>query len=144
MEDRNARRTLAKFRCSAHTLDIEVGRHKGFPEKDRIHQRCSLSCIENDEHFLLTCNACNELRDKLLQHHQELFPNFGNLAPREKLMFMMLSAGKCHLVVLGYRCDDPITVRIGSADVVKSCEEKLFGVQIDCKLSFDNHASKLC
>ena len=36
MQDRNARRTLAKFHCSDHTLEIEVGRHKGVPEKDRI------------------------------------------------------------------------------------------------------------
>ena len=36
MQDRIARRTLAKFRCSDHTLEIEFGRHKGVPEKDRI------------------------------------------------------------------------------------------------------------
>ena len=55
--------------------------------------------------------------------------------------FMKLNADKCHLLVLGQRCDDPVTVRIGSTDVVNSSEEKLLGVQIDRELSFDNHVS---
>ena len=58
--------------------------------------------------------------------------------------FMKLNADKCHLLVPGQRCDDPVTVRIGSANVVNSSEEKQLGVQIDSKLSFDNHVSKLC
>ena len=58
--------------------------------------------------------------------------------------FMKLNADKCHLLVLGQRCDDPVTVTIGSANVVNSDEEKLLGVQIDSKLSFDNHVFKLC
>ena len=58
--------------------------------------------------------------------------------------FLKLNADKCHLLVLGQRCDDPVTVRIGSANFVNSYEEKLLGAQIDGKLSFDNHVSKLC
>ena len=57
---------------------------------------------------------------------------------------MKLNADKCHLLVLGRRCDDPATVRIGSANLVNSYEEKPLGVQIHSKLSFDNHVSKLC
>ena len=58
--------------------------------------------------------------------------------------FMKLKADKCHLMVLGQRCDDSVTVWIGNTDVVNSSEEKLLGVRIDSKLSFDYHVSKLC
>ena len=58
--------------------------------------------------------------------------------------FMKLNADKCHFLVLGERCDDPIIVKIGNADVVNSSEEKLLGIHIDNKLSFDHQVSKLC
>ena len=58
--------------------------------------------------------------------------------------FMKLNADKCHLLVLGQRCDDSVSVKIGNTDVVTSSEEKLRGVHIDSKLSFDHHVSKLC
>ena len=57
---------------------------------------------------------------------------------------MKLNADKCHLLVLGQSSDDPVTARIGNSEVVNSSEEKLLGVQIDNKLSFHNHVSKLC
>ena len=55
-----------------------------------------------------------------------------------------LNANKCPLMVLGQRCDDSVTVKIGNTDVDNSSEEKLLGVHIDSKLSFDYHVSKPC
>ena len=49
--------------------------------------------------------------------------------------FMKSNADKCHLLVLGQRCDYPVTVKIGNTDVVNSSQEKLLGVHIDSKLS---------
>ena len=52
---------------------------------------------------------------------------------------MKLNADKCHFLV-----NDPVVIKIGNVEVVNSSEEKLLGVHIDCKFSFDHHVSKLC
>ena len=46
---------------------------------------------------------------------------------------MKANADKCHLLVTRYT---DVTAKIGEFDVKNSSEEKLFGVNIDSKLSF--------
>ena len=54
---------------------------------------------------------------------------------------MKANADKCHLLVTR---DTDVTAKIGQLDVKNSREEKLLGVKIDSKLSFENHISSLC
>ena len=53
---------------------------------------------------------------------------------------MKANADKCHLPVTR---DADVTAKIGEFDVKNSREEKLLGVKIDSKLSFENHVSSL-
>ena len=54
---------------------------------------------------------------------------------------MKANADKCHLLVTR---DTDVTGKIGEFDVKNGREEKLLGVKIDKKLSFENHVSSLC
>ena len=47
------RRTLTRFRISAHKLAIETGRYKGIPRHDRICTRCTDNTVEDERHFLM-------------------------------------------------------------------------------------------
>ena len=54
---------------------------------------------------------------------------------------MKANADKFHLLVTR---DTDVTVKVGEFDVKSSREEKLLGVKIDTKLSFENHVSSFC
>ena len=56
------RKVIAKVRCSSHVLEIEKGRHKKKELGDRLCLMCSGKSIEDEEHFLTTCQGYNELR----------------------------------------------------------------------------------
>ena len=88
-------------------------------------------CNYADDTTIYTCN-------KSIENIVHKLENDGTIALKWFAdIFMKLNADKYHLLVLGQRCGDPVTVRIGSANVVNSYEEKLLGVQIDSRLSFE-------
>ena len=69
-----------------------------------------------------TINSCDKSLDTITHEHE----NYCNVALKWFAdNFMKLSADKCHFLVLGQRCDDPVTAKIGNSDVVNSSEEKL-------------------
>ena len=60
---------LAKFRCSNHKLQIEIGRHKNIETIDRICKFCSnqsTKVIEDEFHFMCVCPLYAEFRLRFL------------------------------------------------------------------------------
>ena len=72
---------------------------------------------------------------------QKLELTTNNLFEWFKNNHMKANTDKCHLLVTRYT---DVTAKIGEFDVKNSREEKLLGVKIDSKLSFENHVSSLC
>ena len=58
--------------------------------------------------------------------------------------FMKLNTDKCHLLILGRNSNQHITVNVGDSVIGNTEEEKLLGVVIDKRLTFETHISKLC
>jgi hypothetical protein len=59
------RRTLTRFRISAHKLAIETDRYKGISRHNRICTRCKDNTVEDERHFLFSCNYHTQEREAL-------------------------------------------------------------------------------
>ena len=72
------RRAITKLKSSDHSLEIEKGRHKGILRSERICKFCHNGLVEDEEHFLLSCNIYNDLRTKYNVGHFTLANEFFN------------------------------------------------------------------
>ena len=60
---------MSRFRCSAHNLEIERGRHEGIPVNERLCKYCierSMFYIEDEYHFICICSQYSNFREELL------------------------------------------------------------------------------
>ncbi|MES9883266.1 MAG: reverse transcriptase family protein [Sedimenticola sp.] len=62
VENDNFRIALTRFRCSAHSLEIEEGRFRHIARENRLCRLCNMNVIENEYHFLLVCPFYTVLR----------------------------------------------------------------------------------
>ncbi len=53
--------------------------------------------------------------------------------------FMKLNTDECNLMVLGKSVNQSVKINIGNSSIENTDEEKLLGVRIDDKLSFETH-----
>jgi hypothetical protein len=67
VDNAHLKRSLARFRCANHKLQIELGRQVK-PMKVSVQQRycklCNLGAIEDEDYFLLVCLAYQSVRKR--------------------------------------------------------------------------------
>ena len=60
---------LARFRLSAHKLQVEVGRHQGVLWENRLCTRCEASghgqWVDDEQHMIFECHAFEDLRTSM-------------------------------------------------------------------------------
>ena len=71
-------RAVAKLRLGNYNLRIENGRHSTprLPEHLRICQCCSSNEVENEVHFLLSCNRYDAIRKSLMDDNISKYSDF--------------------------------------------------------------------
>ena len=68
---------------------IETGRYSNIKPENRLCNYCSLNKIEDEQHFLLECSNYDELRATFYEKCRLENPNFDELNPEERFIFIM-------------------------------------------------------
>ena len=63
------RRSIIRFRISAHRLKIETGRYIKLDRSERLSTKCSTGAIEDEQHFLMECSKFNAFRNSFFSNH---------------------------------------------------------------------------
>ena len=77
---------LAQLRCGVLPLRIETGRFSGLKPEERVCLLCDSGEIEDEKHFILTCDRYTNQRQILFRH---LNPSFYPMDSSEKLQYLL-------------------------------------------------------
>ena len=57
------RRAFTRLRLSNHKPRVELGRYRKEPYDKRICLFCQHQVVENEQHFIKSCELCNDIRN---------------------------------------------------------------------------------
>jgi hypothetical protein len=86
---RSERSFLAQLRFGILPIHIETGRFTRKPIEERTCKICNSDIIEDEEHFLLSCNKYQVVRNTLFEKSCNKNPNFNTLNNADKIRFLM-------------------------------------------------------
>ena len=86
------KKVFSRLRAGCLALEVETGRHRKphpLPLKDRICRMCNSSQIEDEKHFVISCDLYIDLRNILFDHCKLLNQSFTNLDENRKFTYIM-------------------------------------------------------
>ena len=87
------RSIFAQFRCGILPLQIEIGRYRNIHLSERVCQICNNE-VEDEIHFLLSCNAYAEPRSKMFRKAYEFDDSFFLQNHFEQFTFLLSNLQK--------------------------------------------------
>ena len=80
---------LCKIRLSNHELMIEKGRHQGLEINQRNCPFCPGNLLEDELHFLFTCNTYSFVREELFSGIKHFFPRFEHFSKEQQMKTLL-------------------------------------------------------
>ncbi len=100
------RQSFALIRRGTALLRIETGRFENTNVEERICPICNIDVIEDEKHFLMSCNAQQQERYKLLMVAEQTIEGFSRLSLEDKFVILMsnpqlfsVTARDCHNII---------------------------------------------
>ena len=88
---RNSRSLLCKLRLGVLKLEVETGRKFGLVRAERSCKLCNSDQIEDEMHFLFSCDTLEETRQTYLNPLYTKCPQLQNVSHLDKLMYLFFN-----------------------------------------------------
>ena len=108
---------LTRIRTSSHYLRIETGRYiKSDNEEDdkkfRTCQLCKSNSVEDEKHFLTSCQFYKDLRKQMINDMSKICPNVNTLVSDANSLFIyLLTCEGAEADLIGKFCHDAFQAR---------------------------------
>jgi hypothetical protein len=129
--------SLLRFRLGAHDLRVVSGRWEGrfgVPRPQRLCERCSEQCVEDEYHMVFECDAYEGLRDR----YHSLFSDHGyNQSPASRSMAAFMHQDVHQVAAFIHDCLVTRSLGIDPVDFEDDC----LGSESECFVSFGSAGS---
>lgn len=88
------RSLFAKLRAGVLPLNIEIGRYRNVDLCDRLCTLCDSNAVEDEIHFVTTCEMYKDIRSSMYADALALDPTFDSLDNIDKFVFLMSNLQK--------------------------------------------------
>ena len=88
---RNSRSLLCKLRLGALKLEVETGRKFGVVRNERVCKLCNSGQVEDEIHFLFSCETLDEIRQTLLRPLYRKCSHLQNVSHLDKLLYLFFN-----------------------------------------------------
>ncbi len=89
------RKCFSMLRCGTAPLIIETGRYERLPVEQSVCEVCDSDNVEDEMHFLISCNAFTQERTKWFSHVSQFVGNFNELSFEDKFIVLMSDPNIC-------------------------------------------------
>ena len=107
--------SLSRFRCSAHNLMVETGRHNNIPYEHRLCPICNTQIVEDEYHFVMICPLYSDLR-------KQYITQLNNSTPSYQLCYQLFNSDEATVLKLSKFIYFAIKIR---SDNIKRLNEQV-------------------